>query len=172
MDDSQSKEKALSEENKEPRDAIETAMGLLSYKEWTESAMAERLAKRGCDEAGISEAMAWLKEQGLIDDKKYAEAFASERMRTRRWGLIKLSAELKKRGIGSELIEDAIAPLKGDAEENTALSAFQKWLRIKREELPLSRELKIKAMNHLRSKGFTGQAVSFAVNAEENEDQY
>jgi len=153
-------------------DAIETAMSLLSYKEWTRSAMAERLHKRGCTEADTEVALAWLSEQGLIDDNRYAAEFASGRMRTRLWGIIKISAELNKRGINSELIEQAIIPLKGAAEEAAALRALQKWLRIKRKEPPLSRDNAIKASNHLRSKGFTGQAISFAMNNQITEDIY
>jgi regulatory protein len=150
-------------ETKEPLDAVKTAMGLLSYKEWTESALAERLLTRGCAEADISHAMAWLIDQGLINDQHYAIEFASGRMRTRRWGIIKISAALKKRGISSKHIEHATALLKGESENNTARAALEKWLRIKRVEPPLSRETRVKAMNHLRSKGFTGSAIGFAM---------
>ncbi len=145
-------------------DAIETATRLISYKEWTKNALTERLQKRGCTDDDIEEAMIWLEDQGLIDDRKYAFEFASGRMRTRRWGIIKISAELKKRGINSRLAEEATASLKGKTEEAAALAALQKWLRIKQIEPPLKRDIAIKASSHLRSKGFTGQAISFAMN--------
>jgi len=133
MEDSSEAEKSAP-----PPDAKDMAISLISYKEWTRSALTQRLLKRGCIAADIDAAMVWLEEQGLIDDHRYAFEFASSRMRTRLWGIIKISAELKKRGIGAELAEEAIAPLKGEAEEAAALAALHKWLRIKRLRPPLS----------------------------------
>jgi len=160
-------------EQKSP-DALETATRLISYKEWTKNALTERLRKRDCDGDDIEEAMAWLEDRGLIDDRKYAFEFASGRMRTRRWGIIKINAELKKRGINSRLAEEATASLKGKTEETAALAALQKWLRIKQIEPPLKRDITIKASSHLRSKGFTGQAISFAMNKgqEDSTEEY
>ncbi len=165
----------LKEESTQKRpDALETATRLISYKEWTKNALTERLKKRGCTDNNIEEAMVWLEDQGLIDDRKYAFEFASGRMRTRRWGIIKISAELKKRGINSRLAEEATTPLKGKTEETAALAALQKWLRIKQIEPTLKRDIAIKASSHLRSKGFTGGAISFAMNKglDDSEEEY
>ncbi|VAV82387.1 hypothetical protein MNBD_DELTA01-888 [hydrothermal vent metagenome] len=150
-------------------DAKDMATSLISYKEWTKSALTQRLLKRGCIQADIDVAMVWLEEQGLIDDRKYAFEFASSRMRTRLWGIIKISAELKKRGIDATLAQEATTSLKGETEEAAALAALQKWLRIKRFTPPLSSAVAFKASSHLRSKGFTGQAIGFAMNNNNNE---
>ncbi len=153
-------------------DAKNMAASLISYKEWTRSALAQRLLKRGCIKTDIDVAMVWLEEQGLIDDRRYAFEFASTKMRTRLWGIIKISAELKKRGIDAALAQEATTPLKGGAEETAALAALQKWLRIKRLTPPLSSAVAFKASNHLRSKGFSGQAIGFAMNNNEPEEEY
>lgn len=151
-------------------DVIEAAAKLFSYKEWTKSALADRLTKRGYTAKEIDEATAWLVDQGLIDDQRYAVEYASGKMRTRLWGMIKISVELKRRGIDKDLIDEALTPLRGPKEEAAALSALQKWLRIKRFAPPLSSVVYNKAASHLRSKGFTGAAIGFAMNKESRDD--
>lgn len=60
-----------------------------------------------------------LKEEGFLDDTRFAISFASGKIRIKKWGRIKVRAELSRLRIASSLIETALDSF--DREEYDAL---------------------------------------------------
>lgn len=83
--------------------------------------MEKRLQRRASSELLTQVVMARLKENGLIDDLRYAKQFARQRTEIRRQGKFRIARELRARGIPAIHIEAAIAESSDEAGERAAV---------------------------------------------------
>ena len=86
------------------------AMNCLARREHSVEELRRKLAARDFESAEIEATLADLRQDGLLSDSRFAEAFVRARS-SRGQGPIKLQAELKGRGLGRELIAAALDPL-------------------------------------------------------------
>jgi regulatory protein len=77
--------------------------------------MKQKLERRSENKLLVQVVMARLKENGLIDDAKYAKQFARQRTQTRKQGKFRVARDLRARGVPDRHIE---AALKESAEQN------------------------------------------------------
>lgn len=49
-----------------------------------------------------------LEQEGFLNEKRYAEAYARGKFRNKKWGKRKIETELKKQGIGEELLQKGL----------------------------------------------------------------
>ena len=77
--------------------------------------MKQKLERRSDNKLLVQVVMARLKENGMIDDARYAKQFARQRTEGRKQGKFRISRELRVRGIPDRHIE---AALKETAEQN------------------------------------------------------
>jgi regulatory protein len=61
--------------------------------------------------ADVQRLMAELKQNGYLDDERFARAYARGKFRNNHWGMVKIAAGLKARGICQELIEEALSEI-------------------------------------------------------------
>lgn len=87
--------------------AHEAALRLLSSRPRSENEMRTRLAMRGFDPAAIDDEVERLRASGLMDDRKFAEAWVEDRKRVAPRGRRMLRYELVGRGIDPEQAEAA-----------------------------------------------------------------
>lgn len=93
----------------------EDAIRLLARREHSRLELAERLAAKGhCAEA-VNDCLDALAEEGLQSDARFAESFVRSR-RFRGQGPVKIRAELERRGLGRERIQDALFDAEQGAE--------------------------------------------------------
>ena len=82
-----------------PDDPYELALKALGRREHTAFELAEWLRRRGVGEAGLSEALERLCDEGALDDGRFARAYAEDKRELRSWGPDRISAELRRRGL-------------------------------------------------------------------------
>lgn len=104
---------------------------LISYRPRSEKELSKRLKDKGYSCQIINRIINGLKEEGLIDDKKFAKLWARMRSHTSPRGPSLIKMELLSKGIDRETVEDVVENLKKDFnEEEIARELFKKRLRL------------------------------------------
>jgi regulatory protein len=98
-----------------PADAREVALRALGARDLSVAEVQRRLAERGVSEDDASEAISALARTGLLDDARVAERRAAA-LAERGAGDALIRHRLHTRGIGRELVEEAIASLEPERE--------------------------------------------------------
>lgn len=109
----------------------DAALNLISYRARTRAELRRRLRQKGFRPARIDPCLDRLEEKGFIDDASVASAFVRDRLRHRPRGRAALSAELRAKGVRSDLATDAIAQVFEDEETDDrqlALTVTEQWL--------------------------------------------
>ena len=70
--------------------------------------MKQKLARRTNNELLVRVVMARLKENGLLDDERYAQQFTRNRTQSRKQGTFRIQRELRARGVSDRLIDSAL----------------------------------------------------------------
>ena len=85
------------------------------------SEMKKALIRRTADEDLIQKVLAKLKQNGLIDDARYAKQFARQRTRIRKQGKFRVARELRARGVPDRHIEAAVAEAAAEVDEGAVV---------------------------------------------------
>ena len=97
-----------------------------------------------------------LKDQGYLDDSKYAEAYSSFRKDTEKFGRMRVITDLKTKGVHSEVIEKAVAGVYEDVNEE---KLARDYLRRKRLEKPQDQKQAAKIFRKLMRAGFGSKTI-------------
>jgi len=97
----------------ELKKAKNLAFRLLKYRDRSERELVNRLRKKKVSKEVIEKVIAELKSLSLLDDRKFAKSWIQERIR-RGYGLLKIKAELKEKGIDQDLLKDLLENLNKD----------------------------------------------------------
>lgn len=92
----------------------EKALRLLEFRSHSEHELREKLRLKGAKDEDIDEVIEFLCEYSLLDDLKYALSKARELATLKKFGKIRIVADLKSRGIRDEYIAEAISELEID----------------------------------------------------------
>jgi regulatory protein len=101
---------------------LDIAVRALRSRDRTTAELAERLERRGVDEAEREQALATLERLGYVDDERVARARAKE-LAVRGSGDALIRHDLEGRGIPTELVEVAIGELEPERERARRLAA-------------------------------------------------
>lgn len=133
---------------------LQKVYSFLSYRDRSEKEIRDFLQRKKVENSG--EIIEKLKEQGLIDDEKFAKEWVQSRRR--KYGLLRIKQELLQKGIDKKIIEQVISYQSSVvSEKEIAEKALEKKLRIWRnlEEI----EFRKKAIDFLLRKGFEYEVV-------------
>jgi regulatory protein len=108
------------------------ALELLSRRGHFRRELEHKLAKRGYDEEEVASTLSRLEEKNFVDDRALALEYASSRLRRRPMGRPLLASELRARGVDDQGIQEALAELTPEREEELAQAAAEKWRRGRR----------------------------------------
>ncbi|MDI3327249.1 MAG: RecX family transcriptional regulator [Alicyclobacillaceae bacterium] len=137
-------------------DAWRLALTYLARRPRTESELRRYLTEIGVPEESVERVVSRCGERGWIDDREYARRWMERRVGGGATSLREAAAELRKRGVEREIVEEAVTAFSEDEEE-----AARNWARRHRRrhrELPLS-EWRIRAYRALMRKGFSPEAA-------------
>jgi len=95
----------------------EAAIKILMRRAHSVSEMKKALIRRTADEDLIKKVIARLKQNGLIDDARYAKQFARQRTELRKQGKYRVARELRARGVPDQHIEAALEEAAKDTDE-------------------------------------------------------
>ena len=79
--------------------------------------MKKALIRRTADEDLIQKVIARLKQNGLIDDARYAKQFARQRTQFRKQGKFRVARDLRARGVPDRHIEPALTEAAAESDE-------------------------------------------------------
>ena len=95
----------------------DAAVKILMRRAHSVSEMKKALIRRTADEALIQKVIARLKQNGLIDDARYAKQFARQRTEIRHQGKYRVARELRARGVSDQHIETAVEEASANSDE-------------------------------------------------------
>jgi regulatory protein len=96
----------------------EAAIKILTRRAHSVSEMKKALIRRTADESLIQKVLARLKQNGLIDDARYAKQFARQRTKIRHQGKYRVARELRARGVPDQHIEAAVNEAAANSDES------------------------------------------------------
>ncbi|WP_406006395.1 recombination regulator RecX [Streptomyces sp. NBC_00637] len=136
----------------------------------TRKQLADALRKREIPDDVAEEVLSRFEEVGLINDGAFAEAWVESRHHGRGLARRALAQELRTKGVDAELIEEAVAQLDSDQEEETARELVARKLRSTR---GLDRDKRLRRLaGMLARKGYPeGMALRVVRQALETEGQ-
>jgi regulatory protein len=102
--------------------ALALALRYVGRRERTERQVREHLERRGCDAEAVAAALAELREQGAVDDARYARLFGEDRRRLDGWGDGRIARALRAAGVGQEEIDQALGAARATQDELAAAS--------------------------------------------------
>ncbi|NOY80446.1 MAG: regulatory protein RecX [Kiritimatiellaeota bacterium] len=146
----------------------EYALTLLDRRPYPRAQLMRKLRGRGFSTETVDETVAGLERLGLVDDLAFARAYAAEKARgTQPVGPHRIVAALMKKGVATEVIEQALRELAEEGETPTELdraldAARRKWVRIQRAGGP-ERAGRARLARFLFGRGFSAETVWAAV---------
>lgn len=87
--------------------ALDSALRLLARREHSANELAQKLNAKGFNPDEVQEALAACERMGLQSDQRFAESYSRSRIR-QGYGPLKISQELKSRGLDSSLIHQQL----------------------------------------------------------------
>ena len=144
---------------------FQRAAKLLAAKQRSVEELRERLLEgRGATKANVEEVIARLREYGYLDDAKFAQSYASLRLRGRPIGRRRLQRDLWLKKVDKQTAETALDEVFGATPEEELIDrAIAKRNRLRGK--PKTREEAKKLFDHLLRQGFEFDLVSERVRA-------
>lgn len=150
-----------------PRRAVwARALGLLGARDLSCDELSQRLREKGFDDDAVAWALARLRAEGLVDDARFAEGVARQKLAHQARAKRAVTAALTRRGVDPSVAAAAVAEAQAEAgvdEKQNAVRAAEKKLRSLRAEPPEQQKKKLWA--YLARQGFDFDAVRHAVAA-------
>ena len=140
--------------------AYNAALHYLSYRRRSRSELFDNLHGKDYEEATIELTLIRLADLGLVDDVAFANTWIADRMRLQPRSRAVLIAELRNKGISTEVIDSALGEIVPDDE----LEALRRLIAKKR-----SRYDQAKLVQYLRSKGYNYGLIKEAIASESDE---
>lgn len=117
----------------------------------------QKLQRWQVDSPFIDECIARLEKSHLLDDTRFAAAFAHDKSTLQRWGAHKIRLHLRARGISEGVIQDALSTIQTDLyADNLQELAQRKWGSIKGKN---DFERTAKLIQFLLRKGFSYELI-------------
>ena len=136
------------------RDAFTTALTLLSARELSETQLRTRLLRRKLDPSDIDSALARLKEDGTLNDRRVARAIARMESEIKHRGRARVIQKIRQAGIDGDTAEDAVREVFEDVDENALLEhAMERRLRGKSRR-DLDEKQRARIVRALMAQGF------------------
>jgi regulatory protein len=102
----------------------------LGRREHSVAELRARLARAGLDAPVIEEALEIVREQGYLDDVRYARLLVEDRRTIAGWGVERIRGRLETAGIDRGTIDVALGELDGPAELTAAVELLRRRCRL------------------------------------------
>ena len=105
--------------------AVEYSIYLLDNRSYAKHSMVIKLRNKKYDDEQIDQTVKELERIGLLDDRKFADNYAQDKVRIYRRGRRRIYLELLQKGVAKDIIEEAINHI-GDQQELEAAKSIIK----------------------------------------------
>lgn len=106
----------------------EYALKVLAGRAHSIGELREKLRRRAERAADIDAILARLKENGYLDDRRFAEAFAAARLSTEKFGRMRVMQDLRQRRVAPALAERTVRQVYQDVNDEALI---EDWIRRK-----------------------------------------
>jgi regulatory protein len=130
--------------------ALKLAYAYLNRRERTEAEVRRHLEARGIEHLAAAGATATLREQGYLDDVRFARLFAQDKRHLDQWGSERIRRTLIERGLDRELVDETLSQTPPEDE----LERARTLLRRRFPSLPLDPRDRERALGVLLRKGY------------------
>lgn len=134
------------------------AMGILAGREYLQSQLAEKLAKKFDHSSHIPAVLERLVEENLQSDQRFIEAFIRSRI-SRGQGETRIRLELKQRGASPNLVNQLLIEAEVDWFEMALQTATVKF----GQSQPADAKEKAKRMRFLQYRGYNFDQINYAL---------
>ena len=141
------------------------ALRLLEYRSHSEREMRDKLKRVGFGHEEIERVLEFLREYNFINDREFAEKYARNLKNIKRMGKHRIKAELMKKGIASELIDDAISGI--DWEEEDILTPMVR----KKLDGDFERKSIDRCVRYFLYKGYSYDEIKIAIDRIQSEEE-
>ena len=132
-----------------------------NYQERCHKQVRNKLYELGADKQEVDTYLSKMIEINLLNEQRYAEAFARGHFNNKSWGKVKITQYLKSNGISEYCINKAIQQIElSDYNSRLEKIALKKWESLKKETTQM-RVMKIKRF--LLQKGFEYSHIEKAI---------
>lgn len=151
----------LFKKNYTPLQALQKIKHFCSYQERCHTEVKEKLYSFGLFKNEVDLLISQLIEEDYLNEQRFAEQFAGGKFRTKQWGRVKITYELKQKRIGEYIIKKAMKCIdEADYKEILQKLATAKWQLLKNEQY-INRQ--VKTSNYLMQKGYEFNLISEAI---------
>lgn len=148
-----------------PTEALVRARRYCAYRERCHQEVRQKLFEFGLWTREVDQAIAVLIDEGFLNEERFARAYARGHFYQKQWGRVKISHELKLRGINERLVKTALTEIDGSDYRKTIVKLIGK----KSKELRGTRSQRTpKLLRFMRQKGYEVNLV-LAILQEEKE---
>lgn len=109
-------------------DVKEKALRLLEFRSHSEKELSDKLKRQGASSEHIEQALELCRRYGFVNDAGYAVRKAKDLANLKKFGVRRIRAELKMKGISDELIDAALSELDEDELDNNLSKLVSKKL--------------------------------------------
>jgi len=144
---------ALRQETALPR-ARKRAMAIISKRDKTEQELRDKLTQSMNDSRSVEEAISFMKDNGYIDDRRYASEYLLYKRKKK--SFLRIRMDLKAKGIPEEILS-LLFEEEGKQEAEDLVPLFDKYIR----RFPVfDREAAGRTYAHFARKGYRGSLIS------------
>ena len=145
-------------------DPFSAAVAMLARRAYSVAELRQALRRKMLDVTTVEDTLARLKKLGFLDDRRFAEEYASSLVRNRAFGRYRVQRELKSRGLAERYIKPALEQAFGETDEPALLEqVLDRKMRALR--LPLTRARFYSLCQSLRRQGFRSEDIIRVVRA-------
>lgn len=142
----------------------DSAFRFLARRHHSSQEIFKKLLNKGYKKEDISEVLEKLKRDGFVDDLLFANAFVEEKLTKKKLGLIKVKAELMKKGVDRKIIDMSLSHADNSMMEANAVSLIEKKIKFLKEKESDAKKIKQKLFSFLYSRGFDSEIITSALN--------
>ena len=136
--------------------------GLCAGAEQCSADIRAKILRQGFSTETAEKMIAYLKENGYLDDARYSRAYASDKVRFSGWGRMKVRVGLRAKGLSDQDIAHALESISPEDYRE----ALRKAMAAKARGLDLSDvKNRQKLYRHLASRGFESQLIISSMRA-------
>lgn len=140
-----------------PKAAYNVGVFLLTTRDRTRADLSRLLVAKGFAHADAQVALDRLQEEGYLNDRRFATAWARSRLQTKPMGPYRLGKELETKGVEEQLVGEVLGDLYEEGEEPVARRAMAGKLSALR-RLPASART-IRVGRFLHRRGFSSELI-------------
>lgn len=138
-------------------EALQMLMHFCAYRDRSQKEVEDKLNEMHMIDAAKEKIIIELMQEGFLNEERFARSFVRGKFRIKKWGRIKITQELKKRGISSPIIKIGLTEIKESDYHTTLFELAEKKLEKINE--PNEYKRKGKLADHLMRKGYESSLV-------------